>query len=101
MTDPYTGAALNTPTLDDIVDDADPRTASLDRQADDLLARSEGRSFRPTTSVRQAIREDIGEGRAWARSRAEQTTEAIREEPMKAALYAVGVGVLIGLLLRR
>ena len=101
MTDPLAGAQMNTPTLDDIVDDADPRTASLDRQADAILAQSEGRSFGPTTSIRQAVRDDIGDGRDWARSRAESARGAIRDEPLKAAAYAVGLGVMIGLLLRR
>ena len=101
MTDSYTGAPTYTATLDDVVDDADERTASLDRRADSLLAQAEGRSYDPVTSVRQAVREDLGQGREWARSRAARTRDAIQDQPLKTAAYAVGVGVLIGLLLRR
>ncbi len=101
MTDPYATA----PTADDIIDD-DTESARLDRQASDFLAdadrrASETRPFTQTTSIRQAVREDLGQTRDWARSRAASTREAIVDEPIKAALYAVGAGVLIGLLLRR
>ena len=87
-------------TSDEIIDD-ETTTAHLDRQADDILARGEARSFGDTNSIRQAVREDLGEGRAWARRRSELTQDAIRDEPLKAVVYALGAGVLIGLLLRR
>ncbi|WGM48228.1 hypothetical protein KOAAANKH_03124 [Brevundimonas sp. NIBR10] len=101
MTDPYATAA----TADDIIED-DTESARLDRQASDFLANadrrdSETRSFAQTTSIRQAVREDLSQTREWARSRAASTREAIVDEPIKVALYAVGAGVLIGLLLRR
>lgn len=100
MTDPYATA----PTAD-IVDD-ELESSSLDRQASDFLAdadrrASETRPFAQTTSIRQAVREDLNHTREWARSRATSTREAIVDEPIKAALYAFGAGVLIGLLLRR
>lgn len=95
MTDPYS----NTPTADDILDDVDGPTADLDRRADAIL--DEGRTFGRTTSVRRAVREDIHAGRAFVRSRAEHARDVIVEEPVKTTLYALGIGVLIGLLLRR
>lgn len=96
MTDTY-GAA---PIVDDI-DDADTETTRLDREASAYLAQSEERPFAPTTSVREAVREDISHARQIAREKAEAARDAIVEKPLKTALYAVGVGVLIGLLLRR
>ena len=101
MTDPY----ATTPTADDIIDD-DTESARLDRQASDLLANAdlraaEERPFAPTTSIREAVREDLGQTREWARSRVSSTREAIIDEPVKATLYAVVAGVLIGVLLRR
>lgn len=52
-------------------------------------------------SVRGAIREDVAEARAWVRERAERAQEAVRDDPIRATLYALGAGVLIGLLMRR
>ncbi len=89
------------PTLADDITDDETATARLDREASDILARAEGRTFASTTSVRRAVREDLHEGRLWARAKADATREAIVEQPLKTALYAIGAGVLIGLLLRR
>ncbi|CAN5232551.1 hypothetical protein BH10PSE1_BH10PSE1_17820 [soil metagenome] len=96
MTDTY-GAA---PIVDDISDE-DTAGSRLDRDASDYLARSENRAFGPTTSVRQAVRDDLTQARQIAREKAEAARDAIVEQPLKTALYAVGAGVLIGLLLRR
>ena len=101
MTDPYTGASTYDSSLDEVVDDADQRTATLDRRADALLAQAEGRSYAPVTSVRQAVREDIDHGREWARARVARTRDVIQDQPLKTTAYAVGLGVLIGMLLRR
>ncbi|CAN5190204.1 hypothetical protein BH10PSE2_BH10PSE2_09320 [soil metagenome] len=115
MTDAFTSSNA------DVRDEEDTHTARLDRQADALLAGAEGRAFgtadrpaldrpvrpsgttaRPSVaSVRQAVRDDVQHGRDIARYRAERARDAIRDEPVRAALYAVGAGVLIGLLLRR
>ena len=84
---------------EDLQDDS--RAARLDRDADTLIDDAEGRTFARTEGIRQTVRSDIDHGRQWATERAEQTREAIRDQPMKTALYAVGLGVLIGLLLRR
>lgn len=76
-------------------------SARLDRQADTLLGDADGRAFARSEGIRKTVRSDLHQGKQWAADRAELTREAIRDEPMKTALYAVGVGVLIGLLLRR
>ena len=96
MTETYS----NPLTADDILDD-ETDSARLTREADALIARSEGRSFDRTASVRQAVREDLAEGRQWARQRGELARDTIRDQPLKTAAYAVGLGVIIGLLLRR
>lgn len=96
MTETYS----NPLTADDILDD-DTDSARLTREADDLIARNEDRSFGERTSVRQAVREDLAEGRQWARQRRERVQESIRDQPIQTAAYAVGLGVIIGLLLRR
>lgn len=82
---------------DDIEIGVDTPSARLDRQADALL---EDASFSPRP-LRRAVREDAAEFRAWGRERAGQVREAVEGEPVKATLYALGAGVLIGLLLRR
>ena len=98
MTDPY----IPSTSPDDIRDEP-MSTRKLDREASAILAEAEGeaRSFRPTTSVRQAVREDLTHGREWANMRAEAARDAIVDQPIKSTVYALGVGVLIGLLLGR
>ena len=94
MTDTYANESL----VDDIDDTTDTMSARLSGRADAIL---EGRSFAQTDSLRQAIRDDLAEGREWAAERAERARTVIQEEPIRAAAYAVGLGILIGLLLRR
>ena len=89
------------PRLEDIVDDADERRARLDRAGDRWMADAETRSFARDQGLRQAVRSDIETGRDWARERAFLARNKIEERPLKATVYALGVGVLIGLLLRR
>lgn len=94
MTETYTGPA----NVEDIEDDLDAPTADLDRRADEILA--EGRTYgvRP---LRQAIREDALQARAWGMTRRDRLREAVETEPLKATLYALGIGVVIGLLAAR
>ena len=99
MTDPTSTSSFTTAT--DIVDDNDFRTAELDRQADAILSDAEARSFEPTTSVRQSIKRDAAQSREWARDKALQAREAVQDEPVKASLYALGLGLVIGLLIAR
>ena len=89
------------PPAEDIVHDADERRARLDRAGDRWMADAETRSFARDQGLRQAVRSDIETGRDWARERAFLARNKIEERPLKATGYALGVGVLIGLLLRR
>ena len=86
---------------DDIVLEDDTLTQRLDRQADAILAEGERRSFEDTTSLRQALREDAELIRSKVVGRVETARDCIRDEPMKPSLFALGVGVIIGMLLRR
>ena len=86
---------------DDIVLEDDTLTPRLDRQADAILAEGERRSFEDTTSLRQALRDDAELIRSKVVGRVETARDGIRDEPMKTTLYALGVGVIIGMLLRR
>lgn len=96
MTETYTG----TTTIEDIETDADTPTAALDRAADAFLAQDEARrpGVRP---LRQAVREDAAQARDWGRHRADSLRGAVEAEPVKATLYALGIGVVIGLLAAR
>ncbi len=91
----------NALSAEDIVDDIDERRARLDRAGDLWMAEGEARSFAREGGLRQAVRSDIETGRDWARERAFLARTKIEEKPLKATVYALGVGVLIGLLLRR
>jgi ElaB/YqjD/DUF883 family membrane-anchored ribosome-binding protein len=92
--------ANTTLNAEDIVDD-DGLTRTLDAEGDRLLVDGEQRAFAREQGLRQALRSDIEAGRYWARDRATLARTAIEDQPMKATLYALGVGVLIGILLRR
>lgn len=96
MTETYT--APTTP--EDIDDGVDTTAAGLDRQADALLREDETRTFgaRP---LRRAVREDAGAARVWGRGRVERLRDAVESDPVKASLYALGLGVVIGLLVAR
>ncbi|MEQ7155376.1 hypothetical protein [Brevundimonas aurifodinae] len=92
------------PTLnaEDIVDDIDTgRDETLDAEGDRWMVDGERRAFAREQGLRQALRSDLDTGRSWARDRATLARARIEEEPMKATLYALGAGVLIGILLRR
>lgn len=59
------------------------------------------RGHAPVTSLRTALREDVREGRKWVGTRAFDAREAVQDHPIRAAAYAAGIGVMVGLLLRR
>lgn len=92
MTETWTGPT----NVEDIEDDADTPTAALDRRADLILEADQRRR-----SLRRAIREDAAQARDWGRVRAERLRGAVEAEPVKASLYALGIGVVIGLLAAR
>lgn len=56
---------------------------------------------RTSPSIRQSLRQDLSAGRAWAGTARVQTERAIRAQPVRAAAYAAGAGLVLGLLLRR
>jgi ElaB/YqjD/DUF883 family membrane-anchored ribosome-binding protein len=93
MTDPYAAQGL----ADDIDTDLNAPSQRLSRQADSILDEADAR----LNSLRARVRADLHEGRVWAEQRTDQARAAIQEEPLRATAYAVGIGVLIGLLLRR
>lgn len=94
MTDAYANESL----VDDIDDTTDSMSARLSGRADTLL---EDRAFERPESLRSAIRDDLADSREWAGERARRARSVIQDEPIRAAAYAVGIGILIGLLLRR
>ena len=85
---------------EDIDDDVSVEQARLEQEADAILLDAEDRAF-ASRPVRDAVREDAVAAREWSRARAERLRRAVEDEPMKATLYALGVGLLIGLLIGR
>lgn len=83
----------------EVVEQDDDMTAALDRQADAFLEANEGR--RPTVSIGESVRQDLEILRQNARSRSGEAREQIVAHPQKSVLYALGVGVLLGLILAR
>ncbi len=93
MTEPYTGQTF----ADDIEDEVDSPSARLDREADAILLEGEGR-VRP---LRRAVREDAGLVRDWGQARVARLRRTVEGEPLKATLYALALGVVIGMLAAR
>ncbi len=85
------------PSVEDIDDGLDAPSAELDRQADAFLAEADARP-RP---LRQAVREDARSASDWGRARAERLRGSVEADPVRASIYALGLGVLIGLLAAR
>jgi hypothetical protein len=95
MTDPYSAPIR----AEDIEDDGDTVSARLDREADAVLdAGTRASGPRP---LRNAVREDAAMAREWGRERAARLRGAVETRPVKATLYALGLGVVIGLLVAR
>lgn len=96
MIDTYTGQTRP----EDIDDQPDLESARLEREADAILMEGEVRAFGPRP-IHEAVREDALAARAWSRTRAERLRRAVEDEPMRATLYALGLGVVIGMLIAR
>lgn len=96
MTETYTGQIRP----EDIEDATDLESARLEREADAILLEGEARTFGPRP-IHEAVREDAAAARDWGRTRAERLRRAVEDEPMKATLYALGLGVVIGMLVAR
>jgi hypothetical protein len=82
-------------------DDLDTGRQTLDEAGDRWRVEDERKAFAREQGLRQALATDIEAGRDWATDRATLARTRIRAEPLKASLYALGAGVLIGLVLRR
>lgn len=91
----------NNLSAEDILDDTDEQRAKLDRAGDLWMADAEAKSFARDGGLRQAVKSDLETGRDWARERAFLARTRIEEKPLKTTVYALGIGVLIGMLLRR
>lgn len=65
----------------------------------DLAAPSSDMADRAPVTAR--IERGLREGRTWAENRTHRAGEAIRAHPLRSSLGAVGVGVVLGMLLRR
>ena len=96
MTETYSGPTR----IEDIEDDTGVLSPGLDRRADEILAAA-GQQTVGSRPLRQAVREDAAQARDWGRDRAERLRGAVEAEPMKATLYALGIGLLIGMLAAR
>lgn len=81
---------------EEIINGASTEGLRLEQAADSIIAR--GVQPRP---IHEAVREDAAEARVWADRRVKQARDAIRDEPMRASFYALGIGVIIGLLAAR
>lgn len=96
MTDTYTAPIR----AEDIEEDTQTASARLDREADAILLDAETGAFGPRP-LREALREDALMARDWGRERADRLRGAVETRPVKATLYALGLGVIIGLLMAR
>lgn len=96
MTETYSGSIR----IEDIEENTGGATAELDRRADDFLADAEDQTG-GSRRLRQAVREDAAQARDWGRDRVVRLRGAVTAEPIKATLYALGLGVLIGMLAAR
>ena len=92
MAEPYTSAV----SPEDIINGVSTESLKLEREADSILAQGV-----PPRPIRRAVREDAAEARVWADRRVKRARDAIRDQPTRATLYALGIGVIIGLLAAR
>ncbi|MFN3538216.1 MAG: hypothetical protein ACK4Y4_12280 [Brevundimonas sp.] len=72
----------------------------------DLAPRPDLTSTQPDTAEARApitarVERRLREGRSWAEDRTQRAGETIRAHPVRSSLGAVGVGVVLGMLLRR
>jgi len=85
---------------EDIDNEPDLDSARLEREADAILLEGEARAFAPRP-IHEAVREDALAAGAWTRTRAERLRRAVEDEPMRATFYALGLGLVIGMLIAR
>ena len=94
-----TQSPIAAPTPDDIVVEDDGLTQRLDREADAILASGEDEGS--VASIRQAVKDDAERVRQKVADQIDHAREGIRDEPIRTTLYALGLGVIIGMMLRR
>lgn len=94
-----TQSPIAAPTPDDIVVEDDGLTQRLDREADAILASGEEEDS--VASIRQAVKDDAERVRQKVADQIDDAREGIRDEPIRTTLYALGLGVIIGMMLRR
>ena len=85
----------DTPARSDVTD---PIDLGPDLPSDDLERQADASGPR---TLRQAIRQDAVAARDLSRDRATRLRADIAAEPIRATFYALGIGVVVGLLLRR
>lgn len=89
--------AIPTSTADDLgLLDAEPTYGAQEQTSDPTP--DHGFAAPP---IRQSLRSDGEAAREWATSNQARLEEAIREQPVRATIYALGLGVVIGLLIAR
>jgi len=87
--------------VEDIDDGLDAPSAQLEREADAILAEADAAAEAAPRPLRQAVREDARMASDWGRSRAQRLRGSVEADPVRASLYALGIGVVIGLLAAR
>jgi hypothetical protein len=87
--------------VEDIDDGFDAPSAELERQADAILAEADAEADARPRPLREAVREDARMAGDWGRTRAARLRGTVEADPVRASLYALGIGVLIGLLAAR
>jgi hypothetical protein len=76
-----------------------PATEGQYGTVDDGLRQDPAAPERP--SLRQAVKTDLSGARDFARQRAVAARQAVVEDPLRSAFTALGIGVIIGMMLRR
>lgn len=73
----------------------------LEQQADTLLAQAETGEMNTDRSLRAAVAGDVRDGRDWVRQRAASSREGMQNNPIVTVAWALTVGIMVGLYLRR
>ena len=94
MTDTYVRSDLDDP----IDTGPELRSDALEREADAILERADPTAPR---TMRQIMREEEERAAMGVEGRRARARAAIAAEPIRATLYALGAGVILGMLLRR
>ncbi|MEH6665316.1 MAG: hypothetical protein V7678_10725 [Brevundimonas sp.] len=67
----------------------------------DMAAGASADGADDTSPLTARVERRLREGRSWAEQRSRSASETIRAHPLRSSLGAVGVGVVLGMLLRR